>query len=300
MRRAVLVLLLLAAASLPGAALAATATGPVDAIGMLNFQGGPRFKVGDWVKYKVQGTSARGLKTDYTMTMLIAGEERWWGEDCFWVETQISYFGEAPMLAASLLSYAVFQDSFPSVRFPRYIRKYIDMLDVSGVPAQQLYRRSPAELTTRGFSEYEPVVQKDTLGVEKVTVPKGTFEALGVKRHHRSFITEHKPDSSVYYEATRDHIYWTSDTIPITGLLRIDQTDTQRSRTWAAGASENAPLRVLEVATGTTDLVDFGSGMTASLVPEHLRRSLSVKRDPRPAPKRPTPAPVRKPGGTRG
>jgi hypothetical protein len=298
MRRAVLLLLLLAALPFPSTALAATQSGPVDAIGLLNYKIGPRFKVGDWVRYTVRGTSAKGQKTDYTITLLIAGEERWWGEDCFWVETQISYFGEAPMLAASLLSYAVFQDSLPTIRFARYIRKYIDMLDVSGVPAQQLYRRAPAELTTRGFGEYQPVLQKDTVGVEKVTVPKGTFEALRVNRHHRSFITEHKADSSVYYEATRDHAYYTSDEVPITGLVRIDQTDTQRSRSWVAGESENAPLRVLEVATGSTELIDYGSGMTAQLVPEHLRHPLSEKRD---VPlKRPPPPAPRKAASTRG
>jgi len=291
MRRAVLALILVAA--LPVIAWADTDRGVVDAIGMLNYRHHGRLRVGDWVRYRVHGNSERGLATDYTVTLVIAGEERWWGEDCFWVETQLSYFGQEPMYAASLLSYAVFNDSLPAVRFPRYIRKYIDALDSQGKAAQQVYRRAPYELTQRGWSEYQGPVKRDTLGMEKVTVPKGTFEALHEDRHYRTFVTEHRPDSSVYFEKTKDHSYWTSDAIPITGLVRVDQVDTQRSRVWKAGEFETSPLNVLEQAKGSTELIDFGTGMKANLVPEFLQHALPDKRE---AEKRP--AGARKPATT--
>ena len=34
----------------------------------------PRFKVGDWVRYRTHGDSYQGYRTDYTVTVLIAGE----------------------------------------------------------------------------------------------------------------------------------------------------------------------------------------------------------------------------------
>jgi hypothetical protein len=296
MRRAVAVLFLIAV--LPLSALAAKPEGPVDAIGMLDFRRGPHFKVGDWVKYRTHGSSEQGFKTDYTVTVLIAGEELWWGEECFWIESQTSYSGRPPELAASLLSYAVFQDSLVTRDFQRYIRKYIDGFDQQGIPIQQLFQRAPSELTNRSASQYEPNRQKDTLGIQRVEVPKGTFDALREIQRFRESTTTQDGDSTVYFELTEDHTYWWSDSIPITSLVRIDQEDTQRRRVWMIGESQNASLRIVERAIGSTDLVDFGTGMKAQLVPERFQRPLSEQRAPRP--KRPPPPAARKATGTRG
>src|SRR5262245_20189051 len=105
MHRAVLAFVLIAA--FPLVALAAKPSGPVDGVGMLDFRQG-RFKVGGWVRYRTKGDTEQGYKTDYTVTVLIGGEEKWWGEDCFWVETQTSYSGNAPEYTASLISFSVF------------------------------------------------------------------------------------------------------------------------------------------------------------------------------------------------
>jgi hypothetical protein len=296
MRRAVAVLLLIAA--LPLSALAAKPEGPVDAIGMLDFRRGPHFKVGDWVKYHTRGNSQQGFKTDYTVTLLVAGEELWWGEECFWIESQTSYSGQNPELAASLLSYAIFEDSLPAKNFQRYIRKYVDGFDEQGNAAQQLYLRAPALLTTRGYGEYEPYRQKDTLGVQRVDVPKGTFDALGEKQKYREATTSTVGDSTIYFELTEDHTHWWSDKIPLTSLVRVYQEDTQRRRVWMVGESQNAPLRIVEQAIGSTDLVDFGNGMKSRLVPERLQRPLSEQRGPHP--KAPAPPPARKTTGPRG
>src|SRR6185503_1597082 len=177
MRRAVLVLLALAA--LPAIAFAAKPSGPVDAIGMLDYRQGPRFKVGDWVRYQTKGESAQGFKTDYTVTILIAGEELWWGEECFWVETQTVYAmrGE-PEVTASLISYAVFEDTLPNRHFQRYIRKYNDGFDEKGMYMQQAFLRAPSELLNRGYGEYEPPRTYDTLGVESVDLPVGKRQGM--------------------------------------------------------------------------------------------------------------------------
>src|SRR5262245_36685673 len=127
MRRAVLALLLVAA--LPRPALAVEKLDPVDAIAMIDYRRGAHFKVGDWVKYQSQGSSYQGYKTDYSVTILIAGEEMWWGEKCFWVETLSSFSGQPPEVSASLVSYAIFEDSLPNIRFNRYVRKFVEGVD---------------------------------------------------------------------------------------------------------------------------------------------------------------------------
>ena len=293
MRRAVALILLVAA--LPLAARASKPEGTVDAVGMLDFKRGPRFKVGDWVRYRTKGESQQGYRTDYTVTVLIAGEELWWGEECFWIETQTSYSGQTPEVTASLMSYAIFQDTLPSVRFARYIRKFFEGLDEQGIPVQQLFQRAPAEITTRGYAEPNPPRKVDTLGVGPVEVPMGKFDALRVNGLTRETTTQQDGDSTVYFERTEERSSWWSDRVPLTSLVREDMVETQRRRAWVAGESENAPLRVVERATGATQLLDFGSGMKSLTVPERLQHPLGEQK-----PTRAKPAPPRRPAAKRG
>ena len=292
MRRAVLALLLVAV--LPAIARAAKPEGPVDAIGMIDYAHGAHFKVGDWVRYRTKGESYLGYRTDYTVTVLIAGEELWWGERCFWVETQTSYSGQAPEVASSLISYGIFQDSLPALRFTRYLRKYVDGRDEQGNYTQQPFRRALSEIRSRTFAEFDIPRKIDTLGVEPVTVQKGSFDALKVKQVYRSTSTSQQSDSTVYFEMVEDHTYWWSDKVPITRLVKIDQDNIQKKRTWMIGESSNAPMIVAEHSTGGTELLDYGSGMKAVSVPERVQRPISQQ-----TPAKAKPAGTSKPAGSK-
>ena len=178
------------------------------------------------------------------------------------------------------------------------MRKYIDGFDDTGVPLQQPFRRGSSELITRVPKSSEPERKRDTLGVEPVEVPKGTFNALRELRHYKESTATQVGDSTVYFELTEEHTYWWSDKIPITGLVRLDQENTQRRRVWMIGESANAPMRIVEHTTGGTQLLDFGTGMKARCIPARLQRPLSEQQAP--ARKRPPPAGPRKAAGTRG
>lgn len=291
MRRAVLALLLVAA--LPPPTQGGTREGPMDAIGNVDYNHGPRFKVGDWVKYRTKGESVQGYQTDYTVILLIAGEELWWGEKCFWLETRMYDSGEdTPEIAASLMSYSVFEDSMPSSRFTLYVRKTIDGLDEGGRYAQIPFRRAETDIKRR-VPLPEPERTVDTLGVGRVEVPKGAFDALKVKRVTRKAVTAQEGDSTVYYERVEDHTFWKSDQIPITRLIKIDMDNIQRRRVWMIGESGNAPLNVAEHATGVMELLDYGSGMKSFAIPERFQRPVSEQGV---APSKP----ARRPAGTRG
>jgi hypothetical protein len=294
MRRAVLILALLAA--FPLSARAAKPEGPVDAVGMLDFKKG-RFKVGDWVRYRTVGNSAQGYRTDYTVTVLIAGEELWWGEECFWVETHTAYSGGKPEITASLISFSVFEDSLPSRRFARYLRKYLDGVDAEGKWVQTPFQRAGAEITNRAWEEYEPVRKVDTLGVEPVTVPKGTFQGLKVWQFYKEYTNRVAGDSTVYFELTEDHTTWWSKDVPLTSFVKQTQENTQRRRTWLLGNPENVPLNVVELATGGTELLDFGGGMKALAIAERFQRPLGEQRAAQQS-KRPPAA--KRPAGKRG
>jgi hypothetical protein len=273
MRRAVLALLLLALS--PLAARAAKPGGPVDGVGMLGYSFRPDIRIGDWVRYRTHGNSAQGYMTDYTVTILIAGEELWWGEECFWVETQTRYRDNPyEEVTASLVSYAVFEDSLPARHFQMYMRKMCEGVGDDGLLVQQPFLRSPGEFVARNFEVYEPGRKVDTLGVKPVEVPKGTFDGLHIRQNYREAITQQEGDSTVYFERNEDHDYYYSRAIPLTCLLRIDQENTQRRRVWLAGESENAPLRIDEYSKGVTELIDFGSGMRTTYLPASLQRPL--------------------------
>ncbi len=295
MRRAVLALLIVAA--LPLSALAVEKLDPVDAIAMIDYKHGARFKVGDWVKYETKATSHQGYKTDYSVTILIGGEELWWGEKCFWVETQNSFSGQAPEVTASLVSYAIFEDSLPTIRFGRYVRKFVEGVDEAGKFIQQPFRRAPTEISSRSFKEHNPPHQLDSLGVARVEVPKGAFDALRIRKTYRVVETVQEGDSTVYFEMVQAHTYAWSDRIPITRLVSIEQDNIQRRRVWMIGESGNAPLNIVEHVAGGTRLVDYGSGMKSISVPDRFQRPLSEQQ---PARTKPAPKAAPKPAGRRG
>lgn len=254
----------------------------IDAVGMLDYSGPPKFHVGSWVKYRTVGKSLLGHSDDYTTTLLIAGEEIAWGEPCVWIETWVDRNGSSTQ-TASLISYAAFGDTMTTNHLGWFLRKSINGLDEAGRPEITVAGREASELKLRKANwDAEPFrTHYDTLGTETVTIPLGTFKTLKVSRARGMGQTSDSEtaDSTTYYEQKITEIYYRSREIPITGLVKMDIDDLQRGKTWAIGHFNKDSLRVLERAQGSSTLVAMGRGdLLPKLVPERYRHPIADRK----------------------
>jgi hypothetical protein len=261
----------------------------VDAIGAVDYlHGRASVHVGTWAKYRTTGSNATGDTNAYTSTVLIAGEEEWWGEDCFWVETHTDLPDGTVIPAATLMSYSIFGDSLAIPHLLTYQRKRIADIDENGQPVQQIVRRGESQLKSREPFGGGLTWKVDTLGVDTVRTPRGDFACLKVRREQGVAQTAESQDSTRYTEIRKIRTTWITMDIPVTHFAREVFESELRQRTWLAGRSKEAgPLRTVEHTTGTVELVDFGtSGVTAQMVPAALQRSLREPRATKAAPAR--------------
>jgi len=289
MRRAVRLSLLSLTLALAFAPAGHAARSAVDGAGMLDYTRPPKLEIGQWVKYRMQSTSLQGFKDDYTITILVAGEELWWGEPCFWIETWTEDAGESKRQMASLMPYTMYGDSNATKHVTWFLRKSIQGLAPDGTASQVIHRRDDSDLLARrGAPQEEPVeIKRDTLGKQSTTVPVRTFDDC-LKTHQLLKMVEQvtKGDSTIYYERNEERTQFRTLDVPLTSLAREDVDDHQLGRSWKLGESSKAgPLQTLERARGSFELVGMGKGeLTPELVPERYRKPMSQQNAAQKAP----------------
>jgi len=301
MRRAMrwLGLALCAAALLPTGLTAATVK-MVNGIGLIDYTRKPDFKVGDWVRYRITGENLKGKKDDYMVTLLIAGEENFWGEYGFWVETWTEPKGAPPMAAATLMSYSIFEDSLPIPRMQLYQRKTINETAEDGTPIQVVLRRAGAALKLRTPFDDKVAIEVDTLGEDTVSVPRGTFPCVKVRTRQGKSTTRDIGDSTEYIEVWDIRVGHFNRRIPLTSLAREEIETSFQERRWQIGRSEDAPpLRYLDRSLGEARLVDYGEGMKSRTLPESMQKPLPGRRAAESAPPAKQKAPPPKSGAGR-
>ena len=250
----------------------------MNAVGLIDYSHKPEFKVGDWVQYHVTGYSVKGQRDDYLVTVIIAGEENFWGEDGFWVETWTEPKGEPPLGTVTLMSYAIFDDSLPSRRMQLYQRKSIKETDDDGEPVQVLLRRNPSSLKRRDPFDDKIAVDVDTVGADTVLTPLGLFHCVKVSFRQGKNNSHDFGDSTQYDEAWDKRMKYLSRQIPITSLARQEIDVSYQRRKWQIGRSENAPpLQYLDHSIAEARVVGFGSGMKSRILPESMQKSLPRK-----------------------
>lgn len=277
MRRAILLLLIAATAGTLYSAPAATAANaPMNAIGLVDYTGKPTFKVGDWARYRMSGKSELGARDDYYVTVLIAGEEDFWGDPGFWIETWTDAPGRPPETQAALMSYEIFGDSSATERLQLYMRKQVTTMNDDGSVRMDINKPAASMLKTRREVKNPVRWTRDTLGVDTVQTPKGTFKTLKVLLKQGTGVTQTVGDSSVYNEVRENRTSWYTDEVPITHVAREDVESIAAKKSWLVGRSGDAlTLNIRDRGLGSARLLDYGHGLEARLVPERLRRSIA-------------------------
>jgi hypothetical protein len=243
----------------------------VNGVGLIDYSHRQHFKPGSWVKYRVRGSSEGGMTDDYGVTILIAGNETFWGEECFWVETLTEPKDKPPRAIATLMSYSIFDDSLPVQRMPLYTRKVISELDGDGNPVENVTKRPASAFKSREPTKEKLTVTFDTLGVDTVVTPFATYNCRKVVIRQGVGANADVGDSTLRTEERENRTVYLSDKIPITGLAREDVETLMQRRAWKIGKSQDAPMRVMDHATGSARVTGFGAGLEPMLVPAQFR-----------------------------
>jgi hypothetical protein len=282
MRRAIRALSLAIATVVGGAAGPAHAQtqSVVNAIGLIDYWSKPTFKVGDWARYRMSGGSELGMSDNYTLTILIAGEEDFWGDPGFWVETWVDVPGEVSRTRAGLVSYAIFKDTLAVQRLLLYTRKMIDMVNDDGVPVVNINRPASSTLRTRREVQNPVTWSRESLGRDSLTVGPRTYHVEKVLMKQGQAVTQTVGDSTVLSELREDRTFWFTNDVPITHLVREDIETSMSRKAWLIGRSgDAAPLTVRDRGAGSATLLEFGrGGLEPRMVPAKFRKSLAAQR----------------------
>jgi len=264
----------------------------LDAIGAVGYSHGRSIiKVGSWVSYHMTTSNNKGVTDDCTVTIMIAGEEEWWGEECFWIETTTQRATGSGVAAATLMSSAIFEDSTPLRNVLLYQRKRIADLDENGQPVQQTMQRGPVPIKARTQPDQGLTLLVDTLGTDTLKTAMGDLVCFKVRSEKGFSTTAQSADSSQYGETREVRVTYLTPQIPVTGNAHEEIEFSTSRRTWLTGHSkESSPLKLVDRTMTVLELVAYGTqGLEAKLVPVEFRRSLAEQRTA-PAPKRKTPA----------
>jgi len=264
-------------------------------IAMVDYQHPPDFKTGTWVRYSVTGGSVTGQSQAFRTTILVPAEERFWGDDGFWLETWTEVHPGVNGAAAALMSYATFQDSFPIQRMQHYMRKTAAPGDDK--PTEEIVRRSITAARVRKWLTSTDDWKIDTLGADTLITPIGNLAVVKVRIQRGTGATQDTRDSTVYTEARETRIEYRSPQVPITHIAREDIEWTSQRRAWRIGQSqEGAPFQLIERSWLSSRIVEKGQGGLHSMIlPLSREKSLREQFPSEFADKKPA---VRAPGKT--
>ena len=235
----------------------------VNGIGLIDYR--KKFKVGDWVRYKIDVANSNGLERENFQEVRIVGEETFRGEPCFWVET---WFGPDSLRAAydlTLMSYDVFKDTQADVRYSVYMRLMMLDQDDQGRPEMTEVKTAKGTEALPDLTPYRGKV--DTLGMETVDTPKGAIESRLVTLERKLRNPRDTPDSTINKITHIVRKSWLSKRVPITSLVAEDETEDWLIQAYKLGeVSTNAPEVPFSSENRKITVVDWGTGAKSSLL----------------------------------
>ena len=247
----------------------------INGVGLVDYTKKPDFRIGSWVRYRTQSNSNLGAKDDYVVTVLVAGEDRFWGDDGFWIETWTEVKDRPPLAIATLMSYSIFNDSLPIPRMQLYMRKSISGIDEQGEPVETLVMRPAATLRRRSPIGDDVSWAVEALPPDTADTPRGHFDCTRVLFRQGTGATQEQGDSTIYTEQRENRTVYMNSSIPITHLAKEDIEKLFSRRAWLAGRSrEAAPIALIERGFGSARVLDFGEGLKPRLVPLRYQKPL--------------------------
>jgi hypothetical protein len=260
----------------------AQASARLEAIGAPEYTyGRSNFRVGSWVSYHVKNSADSSVVDDYTVTLLVAGEEELWGEECFWLETWTQRGTKPVEATATLLSSSIFDDSLPTQNVLLYQRKSIPgYLDDQGKLVQQLLGVEQTAIKSRApLSQLRPT-RVDTLGTDTLKTAQGSLGCLRVLTEEVTTSIARSADSTQYLEVRDERVACLTPLIPVTGKAHEETESSVSRRAWLTGQSQElAPWKPVLHSKSVVELVSYGTaGLEARLIPEEFRRSLAEQR----------------------
>jgi hypothetical protein len=273
MRRARIVLAVVGLALVfcaPAALRAAQSGSAVGGIAILDYTRKPTFKVGDYVSYLVTGADQDGnVRDHYVLTVLIASQEIWWGERCFYIET-IQDDGKAPPAGgATLMSYSIFDDSLPEEHVMMYARKMVMGYDPeTGNLNEMLTSTGTPSASSRQQGSRTHTVKRDTVGTDTVQTAMGILKGIKVETHQAWGRSGGRGDSTTYEEVHEDRTQWVCDQVPLTGFALEVTKSSETRRSWLIGRSKDAgPAHQVSGGTVTARLIGYGHGLKSIALP---------------------------------
>jgi hypothetical protein len=254
---------------------AASGVTRMSGIGVLDYTRKPTFKVGDYVRYRVTTADQEGSPQDtYVMTVMIAAQDVWWGERCFYLETWVDNASKQENLAATLMSYSIFEDSSAEENVKMYMRKMVMGFNEDGSFDEKLMSAGSSALSTRQKPREPRSVSRDTLGADTVQTPMGTLRATKVVTHISSSRNSGRGDSASFREVREDRAQWICNDVPMTSFALEETRSTETRRAWLIGRSkDSAPVQVVSAGTVTARLIGFGHGLRSRALPADRIRS---------------------------
>jgi len=236
----------------------------VSAVGLLDYTK-KNFKMGDWVRYKIEISNSHGHEDVKMQEVRIVGEEVYRGEKCFWVETFYGSDLEKADVDLALVSYDVFKDVAPDVHYRNYMRLILIGLDDEGIPEMSDLQRSNPNSPPPDLRPYRG--QVDSLGIQNVKTDKGAMDAALVRITRRLSRTHPDADSTINRITDTVRDTWYARKVPVTSVVREDETSTRKIQAYKLGTpSTDAPETIEESLTRTAVVVDWGTGATSDML----------------------------------
>jgi hypothetical protein len=238
--------------------------GRTSGIGLVDYRQ-KNFKVGDWVRYKIEVSNSNGNENVASQELRVLAEETFRGEPCTWFETLYGPDTTDYESDIMLVSNEAFKDPQADVRFPVYARMMMMEVDDQGVPVMvEMQRTGSRNPVLPDMSNLRGEV--DTLGFEKVETPRGTLEGQIVRLHRKLRNPRDMADSTINRITDTKRTSWMSRKVPITSLVKDYEIEDWFYQAYKLGeVSTSAPEIPVSSETRLATVVAWGTGAKSDL-----------------------------------